>query len=103
MIAINTAGLLFLRQRAARWVLAAWIGNVVFMSILYELNGYNRLLGLSHVIFWTPLVLWLFRRRAALREPRPFGVWVVLLVATNSVSLVIDYVDVLRYLLGDRS
>jgi hypothetical protein len=31
-----------------------------------------------------------------------FGVWVRVLLATNAASLVVDYADVVRYLLGDR-
>lgn len=100
MMLINTAALVFLRHREARWVMVAWVCNVITMTLLYEMVGYVRLLGLSHVIWWTPLVLWLFTRR----EQFPNGavrnwLWIVLL--TNTASLVIDYIDVVRYFMGD--
>jgi hypothetical protein len=102
-IIINTACIFFLREVEARWVLTAWLLNVVFMTILFEVNGYNRLLGLSHLIFWTPLLIYLHRRRQGIAGDSLFEGWIRTLFLTNLASLVIDYVDVVRYLLGDRS
>lgn len=102
MMLLNTAAILFLRHREAKVVLALWIGNVITMSVLYEMVGYVRLLGLSHVIWWTPLVIYLFARRAHF----PAGMvrnWLWVLLLTNSASLVIDYIDVARYFMGDGS
>ena len=100
---INSLALVFLKHRPARWVLAAFLGNLVFMTVLFEMNGYNRLLGLSHVIFWTPLLVYLFRIRNNLPQVGVFVAWVKLLFLTNVISLLVDYSDVVRYLLGERS
>ena len=100
---VNLASLLFLRHVEARWVLAAFACNLVFMTWLFGETGYNRLLGLSHVIFWTPLLIYLYRRRERIPTGGAFAGWVWVLIATNAVSLLIDYVDVARYLAGDRS
>lgn len=100
MMVLNSAALLFLRYPQGKAVLAAWVGNIITMSILFEMVGYVRLLGLSHVIWWTPLVIYLFRSRASF----PAGLaatWLWVLLITNSASLVVDYIDVLRYLMGD--
>jgi hypothetical protein len=99
---VNLAGVLFLSEVEARWTLAAFFASAVAMSMLYELTGYNRLLGLAHVLFWTPLVIYLYARLRNLVGPPLFEGCVRLLLASLGVSLVIDYVDVLRYLLGDR-
>ena len=102
LIVINTACIFFLREVEARWVLLAWIGNVFTMTYLFEVNGYNRLLGLSHVIWWTPLLLYLHRRRPSISGDSLYDGWVRALFVTNLISLVIDYLDVGRYLLqGD--
>ena len=100
---VNFTAVLFLRRVEARWALAAFAGAGIFMSILVELNGFNRLLGLGHVVFWTPLVVYLARRRWHLERDGTFSRWVTVLLATNTLSLVVDYVDVIRYLLGDRT
>jgi hypothetical protein len=103
MALVNLASACFLRRTEARIVLGAFAGSFVFMNALFALNGFNRLLGLSHAIFWTPLLVYLLRRRSHIESQTPFGRWVRVLIATNALSLVIDYTDVLRYLLGDRS
>lgn len=103
MVAVNTACLFFLKRIEARWVLAAWIANAVFMTALCELNGYNRLLGLSHLVFWTPLVIYLFRRRAGFGDLGLAGGWLWTVILTNSASLVVDVIDVIRYFLPGTS
>jgi len=102
MMLLNTLSLAFWRRIEARWVLAAWAGNLVLMPTLCALNGYNRLLGLSHVLFWTPLLIYLLRRRRELPRSGAFGAWIHLLLVTDAASLVVDYIDVVRYLAGDR-
>ncbi len=100
---VNAAGVLFWRHREARVVIGVFLGNLVFMQLLYTANGYNRLLGLSHVVWWTPLLVHLWRRGVPLRRESVADRWLAALFATNALSLVIDYVDVVRYLLGDRT
>ncbi len=100
--AINLASLFFLSEVEARWTLVAFVTGFLLMSALYEVNGYNRLLGLAHVLCWTPLSIYLYRRLRNLVGPPLFESWVRVLLATIGLSLVIDYVDVLRYFLGDR-
>jgi len=99
---VNLTALAFFSEVEARWVLIALAGSSIFILILCELNGYNRLLGLGHVVFWTPLMIYLYRRLPTLVGPRLFEQWIRVLLASIGVSLVVDYVDVLRYLLGDR-
>lgn len=99
---VNVLALAFLSEVEARWTLAAFVGSFLFMSILHATSGYNRLLGLAHIVFWTPLLIYLYRRLTRLVGPRLFEAWIRLLLATIGLSLVIDYVDVLRYLMGDR-
>ncbi|MFQ5664861.1 MAG: hypothetical protein ACE5I7_00355 [Candidatus Binatia bacterium] len=103
MVILNSASIVFLRRREARWVLSAWIANMIFMSILFAVNGFNRLLGLSHVLWWTPLVIYLWRRLPALERSGAFAAWLRILLVTDTLSLVVDFSDVIRYLLGDRS
>ena len=72
------------------------------MSALHAAVGWSRLLGLPHVVFWTPL--WLL----ALREWRrgdatgAYRRWLTVLLWTDGISLLFDYSDVIRYLLGER-
>lgn len=100
MMLINTAALLFLKHSQAKVVLVAWVGNIITMTVLFEMYGYVRLLGLSHVIWWTPLVIYLF----SYRRNFPTGAvatWLWILMCTNMASLLVDYMDVARYFMGD--
>lgn len=90
-------------RRDALIVLLTNIVVVVTMGWLYEQIGYVRLLGIVHVIFWTPLFLYLIVRARNREITLPFRLVIWLFVASLAVSLAFDYVDVVRYLLGERA
>lgn len=101
LILINSASVLFLERVESRVILASWLVNIALMTVLAEVNGYNRMLGLSHVLAWTPLLIYLWRRRAEFMGSKLADRWVRVLFATNAISLAIDYVDVVRYFLAE--
>ncbi len=101
LMAVNLAALFFLRDRRARWALFAFACAATAMMALAEINGFNRLLGLAHIVFWTPLLIYLYRIRAGIDFRAPLGRWLIVLAASNAASLAIDFVDVARYALGD--
>ena len=75
------------------------VGGIMF---LYQQMGYVKLLGLAHIVAWTPLAvhLWLkMRAQDVTRAPR---VIIGVVLATITVSLIFDYVDAIRYIAGDR-
>ncbi len=71
--------------------------------LLYRWFGMVRLLGLGHVIFWTPLVIYLMRRLRTNPPPKVFAVVMTILLLTIIAALIFDYYDVLRWLLGERA
>ncbi len=87
----------------ARWTLLVMALVFPFMMWLYAQFGFQRILGLAHVVFWTPLAIYLWRRRDQWRVRQTLGgKWILALFMTMSVSLVMDYADVVRYLMGER-
>lgn len=88
--------------REARIVTLFQLGNAVLGTILGLTFGLVRLTGLAHVVFWTPAVVYLWGRRQHHPSKSTLGVWLRITLATMIISLVFDYVDVARYLLGDR-
>ncbi|MHA7828772.1 MAG: hypothetical protein ACX93P_14550 [Roseovarius sp.] len=83
-------------------ILAASVAVVVSMHWLYAQVGFVRLLGLPHVLIWTPLAVYLAMR---LREgiiPAPPRIVIWIFLASILVSLAFDYTDLLRWLLGER-
>ena len=104
MVVINLGAIVFTWKKVeARWVVGAFLVNVVFMSFLFDTFGWVRLLGLSHVVMWTPLLVYIWRRRNAIDRVSLYGKYIVVLFATNAASLVVDYIDVARYMLGDSA
>lgn len=102
MMIVNSASLFFLKHMEARFCLAVWIPNGITMMLLAEQMGYVRLLGISHIVWWTPLIIYLFLRRKQFDLKTLAGKWIVVMLITNSLSLVVDYTDVARYIAGDR-
>ena len=79
------------------------VASAIATAQLYGAFGYVKLLGLPHIIFWTPLIFFL---AAVWRKPNlPKAPRVILTVAMGAIliSLAFDYVDLARYILGDRT
>lgn len=86
----------------ARWALVVMALSLPAMLGLYASVGFVRLLGIVHVVLWTPFAVYLWRRRDTWRVRETLaGKWVTLLFATILISLAFDYSDVVRYFLGD--
>lgn len=107
---VNFIGLVFVlaipfafRRVEARAALLVMALTAPAMIALHSAIGYSRLLGVVHVVMWTPFALWLWRRRGQWRVSQTLGgKWIALLFATMLVSLAFDYADVVRWLLGER-
>ena len=89
-------------RRDSAVILMTSLAIFFMMMWLYQQIGFVRLLGIVHVVIWTPLVVYFWRRlkNPAITVPFRQVIWVFL--ATIVVSLVFDYADVVRYLLGER-
>jgi hypothetical protein len=88
----------------ARWALLVIALTLPAMIALHSMIGYVRLLGVVHVVIWTPFAIYLWRRRDRWRVKETIsGKWVLVLFATMIVSLAFDYTDVVRWLLGERA
>ncbi len=102
LLAANLAApLFFLGHTEAQIVLLAFVASFGMMILLTGLTGFTRLLGMSHV-FWIPMIVWFWTRLDQIPSDDAFGVWIRVLIAVNMISLLVDAVDVVRYLAGDR-
>ncbi len=94
--------LFFLNRLEAQVVVGALVASMTLMTVLTAISGFTRLLGLGH-IFWIPLLYFLWMRLEQNPADDFFGLWLRVLMTLNAVSLMIDAVDVGRYIAGDRS
>jgi len=103
MMLVNSISVFFLlKHKDARIILVVWLLNAGCMMASAEVWGYVRLLGLSHIVWWTPLMAYLIMNRKKYDLKTWFGRWIWIVIVTDCLSLVIDYIDVIRYIAGDR-
>jgi len=83
-------------------VVASLAGGVG-VQWMFSQMGYVKLLGLPHIIVWLPLVFYLLRQIKQPDMPQwPVRImWFILI--TICISLAFDIVDVVRYVLGERT
>ncbi len=94
--------LAFIAHRAAQLVLVVFMLGGLLMVALTAASGFTRLLGLGHVL-WIPLVGYLFWNLSDFPTNEPLGWWIRGLLVVNSISLLIDVTDVVRYACGERA
>ena len=103
LIAVNVVvPLFFLEHLEAQVAVIAMLISMLLMTGLTALTGFTRLLGLGHIL-WVPMVVWLWTRLDQLPADDFFEMWVRVVILLNTISLVIDTVDVVRYAAGDSS
>ncbi|MEM7359913.1 MAG: hypothetical protein AAF431_12505 [Pseudomonadota bacterium] len=88
-------------DRRALWALFAWVVNIIIILSLYNIFGYVRILGLSHIIAWTPLLIYLWKARKPFALENWTGRYLYWFMVVIAISLAFDYVDLVRYLSGD--
>ncbi|MEO9514416.1 MAG: hypothetical protein ABJH45_12330 [Paracoccaceae bacterium] len=81
----------------------ASVASAFLTGMLYNQVGYVKLLGLPHIVFWTPLIFFLFTVWRKPDLPKIPKVILSVVMGAILISLAFDYVDLLRYLLGDRT
>jgi hypothetical protein len=102
LVAINSACLLFISHTEAQVVLATTAIAVATQTLIYGRIGFTRILGSTHVL-WLPMFAWMATRIAAISTEPELATWLILLFITNLVSLVIDTIDAIRFLRGERA
>lgn len=96
------APLFFLARPEAQAVLAATMAAALIQMAIFKAKGFVRLLGIGHLP-WLPVVLWLMSRTDAIGDETLFGRWILAVIVFDGLSLVIDAIDVGRYVAGDRT
>ncbi|MBI1261135.1 MAG: hypothetical protein GC184_05370 [Rhizobiales bacterium] len=84
----------------ARWLLLANLILIVATMALGMSIGWNGLWGSTHLVIWTPVVIYFIRRWPLIEKRSVYGVWFVLALATMIISLIFDAKDVAQYLLA---
>ncbi len=83
--------------------IVATLLSFVTISWMYEQLGFVKLLGLPHVLFYTPVVIYFIARLRSGELPK-YARWLMIAsLLILLISLAFDYIDVARYLLGETT
>ena len=102
LVAVNAACLYFITNVEAQVVLAVTAFAVVVQALIYQRNGFIRILGSVHVM-WIPMFAWMATRAEVISQDPQLQTWLMLLFATNLVSFIVDLIDSTRYISGERA
>ena len=104
MLLIFAASLVFVwKYPAARWALGAFVLSALLGLAIFTLTREPHLIGISHVVLWGPLSVYLYKQVVSRPQFKPkslFGIWVLLLLGTIVISLVFDIRDIILVLFG---
>ena len=86
--------ILFIKNhKVARWALIAYIACFPVGFLIYYFTRDINLLGTPHILFWTPLLVYIIKKElnnSQFNLNSFYGVWIVLLSLTILVSLIFD-------------
>lgn len=101
LIAVNGAAIFFADTAYGQIAIIAAVSAAIAMMVIYGNLGFVRLLGIGH-IFWVPMLCYFVIDMPTLEASPQLFAWLATLVALNSLSLIIDAVDLFRYWNGER-
>ncbi|MEO1552435.1 MAG: hypothetical protein AAFR82_00765 [Pseudomonadota bacterium] len=88
----------------ARWILLGTVLGMLGTIIAYSMFGFTRLLGLGHILFWSPTLIYIITVRGWKTYHKTlFSRWLILAAVIIGISLAFDVVDLLRWVLGERA
>ena len=93
--------LLLLPRLEAMVVLVTFFASFGLMVLITGLSGFTRLLGLGHIL-WIPLIFYLWGLLGGVEDSGLYSIWLRGLIAVNTVCVLLDAIDIARYLRGDR-
>src|SRR5215831_4617328 len=102
LVGVNVACLLFITHSEAQVVLAVTAIAVAGQTLIYQRIGFTRILGTTHIL-WVPMFGWMATRIDAIANEPSLAYWLVALFVTNLVSMVVDTIDAIRFLRGERA
>lgn len=99
---MNVVSVFFLDSLEGRVVLLALLAALGIMALTYQRFGFVRLLGIGHVT-WFAMLPWLYVRLPQTESNPLLHRWLIVLIAVNTVCLIVDVVDVARFFAGDQN
>jgi len=101
LMPINAASLFFLDESMGIWIaFLANIGMLLNIPVMFYDRGISKLMSIPHLIPWTVIVVLIIFDRPEATGIYDTYLWALLV--TNLISLAFDYVDSVKWIMGDR-
>lgn len=107
MMVIFISSILFVwKHKEARWALAALLVTFPTALLIFKLWGNVHLFALTHLLWWTPLLVYLIKSFQSQDKFKQWGalrLWHHLLCITIAISLFFDVRDVYLVVTGVKA
>lgn len=96
LVPANLASVFFLNQPNGLWIAILAVGGMIpnAFFMVFE-RGFSRIMAISHLILWTPLMFLLWPQLGA-----PYA---TILFVINGISLIFDVKDTNEWIKGERA
>ena len=103
LMAVNVViPLFYVTTIEAQVILGAALIGAIIQTAIFSTKGFVRLLGVGHIL-WVPMVFWFWSRLDLAAPDSFFHSWLIAVIVLDTISLVIDATDVIRYWNGERN
>ena len=100
LMIVNFASVAFWNELLAKVILITFILSAIFMMGLYSRFGFEKILGLGHIL-WIPLLVYVLIETPAAEGA--FKGYLIILLISITISLVFDIIDVWRYFTSPKN
>lgn len=100
LMMINVASIGFWNEPLAKVIFVTFMFSAMLMMGLYARFGYEKILGMGHIL-WIPLLVYVLMEIPTAQDT--FKSYLVILSISIAISLVIDIVDVWKYFTSRKS
>jgi len=100
LMIINVASVAFWNELLAKVIFVTFMLSVMLMMGLYSRFGFEKILGMGHIL-WIPLLVYVLMEIPTARDT--FKSYLIILSISIAISLVFDIVDVWKYFTDRKS
>jgi hypothetical protein len=100
LMIVNFASVAFWNELLAKVILIIFILSAISMMGLYSRFGFEKILGLGHIL-WIPLLVYVLIEIPAAEGA--FKSYLIILFISITISLVFDIIDVWRYFTSPKN
>ena len=97
---VNIASVGFWNEPLAKVIFVTFMFSAMLMMGLYSRFGFEKILGMGHIL-WIPLLVYVLMEISTARDT--FKTYLIILAISIAISLVFDIVDVWKYFASRKS